>query len=282
MGWQTILILNILFYLIVWIFIKLTVRKFPIGKSLLLQFFFCALIIYTYQFITGGLHFSREFFFVAPVGFLVAFGAFWQWQAIKLNMSKTSLFLPLADVLTIILAGFLLGESNQWGLKFLTGALLCFSAVFLFQNWKKKEEEQKKWLFFILLMVVIFGTAAFLMKVFSFNIPKQEFLTYWYTGAFFGSLIIFIFTKKDSAEKTGKLFFLIPLLGLAVLGQLATYYWAFELAAASQVVPVRSAAITFLPVLAGWFIFKERKGLSKKEVLAFLIGIIGALLIILF
>lgn len=281
MTWPIILTVNIIFYLIAWILIKLVVGKFPVIKALIFQFLLCLLIIYFYQLAKGELRFSKDFFFVAPLGFLVAFGAFWQWQAIKLSLSKTSLFLPLADVLTVALAGLFLSEFAQWSLTILAGVIFCFLAVFLFQDWKKKEENQKRWLFFTLLMIGIFGTAAFLMKVFSFDVPRGEFLTYWYTGTFLGSFVIFLFVKEKGFEKADKLFYLIPLLSLAVLGQLATYYWAFELAPASQVVPVRSVGITFLPVLAGWFIFKERKGLSRKEILAFLMGIAGALLIIL-
>jgi drug/metabolite transporter (DMT)-like permease len=130
-------------------------------------------------------------------------------------------------------------------------------------------------------MICIFGTVTFLMKLFSFTIPRAQFLMYWYLGAFLGSIPLFYLEKQSPFQFPGRLIFLVPLASLAILGNLATLYWAFELTLASRVLPLTSAGYVFLPVLSGWFFFKERKGLSKREVFSFVLGMASVLLIIL-
>ncbi len=178
-----------------------------------------------------------------------------------------------------------MSEAAKWNLKLIIGIMLCFVAIFLFVKFSRKAENQnknvKKWLLWVIGMVVIFGIATFLMKVFSSEIPRQQFLIYWYIGAFLGSIPLLFLEKQNPFKFPGKLIFLVPLASLFILGNLATTYWAFELTLASRVIPFRSIGITLIPVLIGWFIFKERKGLSKKEILAFSIGAMGAILIIL-
>ncbi len=282
-----VLILNIVIFCIAQILIKLVASHLPRAQALSLMFLTCALIASGYGLITGNFIISSNIFIVGAVGFFVAFGAYCQWQAIKLNLSRTSLFNPLSDVLTILLVVVFLSEAAKWNLKLISGMILCFAAIFLFVKFSKKTEDKnesvKKWLFWTLGMIIIFGTATFLMKVFSseFLIPRPQFLIYWYIGAFLGSVPLLFLEKQNSFKFPGKLIFLAPLAGLFVLGNLATTYWAFELTLASQVVPFRMVGITFLPILIGWFVFKERKSLSKKEILAFSIGAIGAILIIL-
>ncbi len=285
MNWQIVLILNIAISCIAQIIIKLIVSHLPRAQALSLQFLICAVLVSLYGLATENFQISSDMFIVGAVGFFVAFGAYCQWQAVKLNLSRTSLFNSLSDVLTIILVVAFLNEATKWNLKLIIGMILCFAAIFLFVKFSQKTEGQdknvKKWLFWVLGMVIIFGTATFLMKVFSSEIPRQQFLIYWYIGAFLGSVPLLFLEKQNPFKFPDKLIFLVPLASLFILGSLATNYWAFELTLASRVIPFRSIGITLVPVLIGWFIFKERKGLSKKEILAFSIGAIGAVLIIL-
>jgi len=66
------------------------------------------------------------------------------------------------------------------------------------------------------------------------------------------------------------------------MGALFALYWAYQLGGPiSMVQPIQGVAITIIPALLGWFIFKEKLGLSKREKWGFLIGIIGAILILL-
>lgn len=269
------------------IVLKLVAGRLPKAQALSLQFLICAVLIWLFGLATGNFQPSSEMIIIATVGFVNAFGAFCQWQAIDLSMSKTYLLAPLAQILTVFLASTFLNEVAKWNIPLIMGITLSFLGVFVFVISRagiKKENKNnniKKWLFFVSAMIIIFGTASFLMKVFSFSVPRTSFLISWYTGAFLGSLSILYSSKQNFFKYPGKTIFLVPLASLAILSYLATEYWAFELALASQVAPFQAVAGTFAPLLSGWFIFKERKGLSKKEMLAFATGIVGALLIIL-
>lgn len=282
-----ILVLNIILFAIAWILIKVIVRKLPWrAQALSLQFLLCAILIYLYSLAVGNFHLTRDALLVVPIGFLVSFGAYCQWRAIDLSMSRTALFFPLGSVLTIVLAGIFLQELAKWNPMLTGGMALSFFAIFLFLKSSKtkkknnqKEKSFKQWLFFASVMIIILGTAVFMRKVLDY-IPLLQWLTYWYTGAFLGSLPLLYLEKQNPFKFPGKLIFLVPLVSLAILGHLATQFWAIDLTLISRVESFRVVGIIFLPVLIGWFIFKERKGLSKREGLAFLIGTAGALLII--
>ena len=136
---------------------------------------------------------------VIAIGFLNSFGAYCQWRAFKLSLSKTTLFLPLANVLTIFLAVIFLDETAEWNFKWALGIVLCFFAIFLFLDRAKMQKENytKEWLFYLLGTLIIFGTAVFLMKVFSSDTPRTQFLIYWYIGAFLGSLPILFLERQN-------------------------------------------------------------------------------------
>lgn len=287
LDWHIAVTLSIGFSVFVWIMVKLIANKLPRSHAISLQFLICAILISLFNLAAGNFHFSKEAIVVIPIGVFVAFGNYCQWRAIEVSLNRTSIFSPLGDVLTVVLAGIFLSEFAEWNYGLAAGTILCFLAIFLFLKGRNARKENqngnnvKKWLLFMLGAIIIFGTATFLMKVFSANIPCARFLMYWYVGTFIGSLFLFYFEKQNPFRFPGKLIFVVPLISLGIMGNLAMVYWGFELAPASKVVPFRLVGVTFLPVLIGWFLFKEREGLSKNEMLAFLISVAGALLIIL-
>lgn len=286
MNWQLVLMTNIIIFAVAQVLIKLIVGKLPKAQALSLQFLINALIMFSFVLAKNQFHFSDEALKVIPLGVLASLGAYCQWKAIAVSLSRTALFLPLAGSLTVGLAALFLGETKEWSSGLMAGIIICFLAAFFFRNQSKEKaegnrESDKKWLFFVVGMILIFGITNFLMKAFSSDIPRGQFLFYWYAGTFLGSLPLLFLEKQNPLEWPGRIVFLVPLASLAILGNLATQYWAFQLTLASRVVPFQTFGTTFVPVLIGWFVFKERKGLSKKELLAFFTGLAGASLIIL-
>lgn len=284
MNWQIVLGLNILIFALAQLLFKLIVGKLPRAQALSLQFLIVLLAMSSYFLAVGRGPSTLTLLAIAPLGFINAWGAYCQWRAIDISLSRTNLFFPLAGVLTAVLAAVFLGEAREWNLRLISGIILCFTAVFLFRSQSEKGKKtilgKGNWLIFIAGMVLIFGANNFLMKVLASDIPREEFLLPWYLGAFLGSLPLLYWEKQNPLKWPGKLIFLVPLSSLAILGYLATQYWAFQLTLASRVMPFQAVGATFLPVLTGWFLFKERKGLAKKEWLAFFAGIAGALLVI--
>lgn len=283
MNWQMVLLLNAVIYTIATILIKLVADRIPRTQGIFLQYLICAILISEYWILTDQTKILMpDCFIVLGLGSFVCFGAYSQWRAIKINLSKTALFNPLSEALVIILSLIFLYEFKAWNVRLILGIILSFSAAYLFriQKTDMKNKNRKEWLFFTLAMVTILGIATFMMKFFSSKMPPAQFLMFWYCGAFLGSFPLLCFEKQNPFIYPGKAIFLIPLVSLGILGNLATVYWAFQLTEASRVMPFQKIGSTFLPILAGWFIFKERVGLSKREILAFLIGAAGILFII--
>jgi len=219
---------------------------------------------------------------ISAVGFINAFGNYFQWQASNLSLSRTSLFLPLMEVVTILLAVIFLQEAVLWNAKLVLGATLCFLAIFLFR-WQPSDKILKnKWFLFIIGMVLILGIAGFLLKVFSFTVSSETFLVAWYVGALIGSLPILGLEKQNPLKADAKTLLTVLPVSIAILGSLFALYWTYQLGGpVSLVLPIRGLAITIIPILVGWFVFKERKGFTKTEWLAFSLGIAGAVMVLL-
>lgn len=289
MNWQMVLLFNITIVAISIVLAKLITDRLPNkAHGVFIQYLCCAIMASGYWLLTSqDKILIPECFGALGLGFFVCFGAYCQWHAHALNLSKTALLDPLSEVITIILVTVFLFEFKSWNLMLVFGIIYSFKAVYIFKSQKekgmKKEKENRKWLFFTLAMVTIFGIATFGMKVFAskFSMPKAQFLMFWYTGAFLGSLILLYVKKQNPLIYPGKFVFLIPLLSLGIVGNLATLYWALQLTEASRVIPVRLVGEIFVAVLIGLFIFKERKELSEAGKLGFWIGTAGALFIFL-
>jgi len=293
MNWEIILAIH----LIIWTFsaaiLKHIAKKIPSAKALTIIFFLCAIMMLGYNLTLGDFRFAPFFLLISSVGFINSYGSYCQLRAYKFSFSKTNLFLPLSTVITAGLAALFLGESKIYNSKVLIGVLiLLIAAVFL--AFKKSQKEEKnigaEWLLFALGMASIWGMAFFMVKFFSFTIPRETFLLYWYIGAFFGSssilglgrIIKIEENQRQKAEKISfkKVWFVIPA-SILILLSLTTQYWAFQLAPAGAVESIRRFGMSLLPIPIGWYFFKEKKELTKVQTLGFILGIIGTSLTIL-
>jgi len=283
MSWLLIL----LFYFIFWVstvtLTKTYLKKLPVARAAALSFFCCLLIVATYNLIFGEFRFETTFLFIILVGFFNGLGAYFFRQAYKHSLSKTVLFLPLSGVITVALAAIFLGENRIYNAGTILGVFLLFSAAFSLsrRSPEKRESTEAKWLLFTLGMVVIVGVALFVMKFFSFTLPRSTFLLYWYSGSFLGLLSISWFERKDPRTLFQRITWRVILSSFGIVASLTMVYWAFQLAPTGLVEPIRYFGITFLPLPVGWYIFKEKKTLTNLQKFGFILGIIGAALIIL-
>ena len=288
MSWQLALGLLVAINTVSVVLTKVVSDKLPQKKSIgmFYQYLFCVGLATLYFLFSGKGNIDSAIFLIGLVGFINAFGNYCQWQAFGLSLSKSVLFFPLMEIVAIGLAVIFLGEATLWNLQLIFGAGLCFLAILLFRlsksnGDKAKEILTKKWLLFILGMILIFGIAAFLLKLFSFTISRETFLMGWYVGAFLGTLPILRLEKANPFQVSRKIILFCCALGVAIIGALFAMYWTYQLGGPiSLVQPIRGLAITLIPVLVGWYIFKERK-LYKKEWFGFLAGIVGTVIILL-
>ena len=243
-----------------------------------------ALLSFVYAFLTERINMSPAFCLIGITGVAHTAGLYFLWKAFSFSLSKSLLFTPLEETLAIILAVIFLKEGKLWNLQLISGVGFCFSAIYLFLTSVKRKEEEiltQKWLFCIMFATLIFGINEFLVKLFSFSISRQTFLVAKSNGALFGCISILLLKKQNPFYLPKKIVALGSLIGALTIIALFAIYYAYELGGpVSRIVPIRGLCVTVIPIFFGWLVFKERKGLSKKEWLGFLLGIIGAILIL--
>ncbi len=280
--------------------LKSIVNKLPMAKSLALQFFFSALFVIFLNLALGKIKFEMPFLAVGILGFVNAFGAYCQWRAYRYSLSKSALLLPLSVVITLILTAILLNESKIYNAWMITGAVMLIASALILSFKKttgdKHEDLGIKWLAFVLGMVLIGAIATFLMKyaasdasrdalpvleLFPQDAPRETFLLYWYVGAFLGALPILWLERANPARLIQKGIWRVPLASAGILIALGSTYWAFELAPSGKILTITNFGTTFMSLLFGWIIFKEMKGLDRKQIAGFLLGAIGVVLVIL-
>jgi drug/metabolite transporter (DMT)-like permease len=121
------------------------------------------------------------------------------------------------------------------------------------------------------------------------GLPAQDFLFGWYSGSLLGAIIvasvICFFRRGNSSPKPR--FRLnakdIPwLLALAAVTffALTLSYWALERTLLLLVQPVFLVGDMFIPAAIGFFLFKERKTFSRRQLWSLSLGIIGVILIV--
>lgn len=287
MFWQFALILLIAINTCSIVLTKVAADMLPKRSvGIFYQYLFCAILAIAYAALIGKVEMNSGLILVGAVGFINAFGSYLQWQASGLSLSKTVLFFPLMEVVTIALAIVFLGEAVLWNNQLIFGAILCFAAMWLFRLPKSKGDDKEilsgKWLSSTVLMVLIFGLAGFLVKLFSFQIPMETFLVGWYAGALVGTIPILALEKQNPFPVSRKTMLIVIPVSIAIIGALFALYWTYQLGGpVAMVLPVRGLAITAIPALLGLLFFKERKELSGREWLGFAIGVIGVVLILL-
>ncbi|MFH1841386.1 MAG: DMT family transporter [Candidatus Nealsonbacteria bacterium] len=289
MIWLLPLGLYFLFFVFNQIIMKKISKSAPLAKATALRFLIAGVLIWAFAAITKEIHFSTFFLLIVAAGAINAFGAFCNWNAIKYSVSKTGLFSPMQDVIAVSLAVIFLDEMSAYNNTLLIpGVILIFLAAFILKGRSnEKGNPGLKWLLFVLAAMFIWGITTFLLKVFSFTVAKTVFLTYWYLGSLTGSLPILWLTRKEKRKlfPTGLKNIPnytkgIPLTAICILLAMLGQYWTLQLAPASVALPIRSFGIILLPILVGWWIFKETKKLTKFQKLGFVPGVIGASLII--
>lgn len=279
-----VILLSLTFWSVTQVILKSIVDKLPRSKALFAQYVISLFLVGSYALFTERIRIERHFLLISLAGFLSSVGTYFQWRAYKTSLSKTGLFMPLMNILAALLAAIFLQERFLYSnVELVLGVILTFIASFLLV--KKGAIDKRKidldWLFSVFGMVAFTGITLFLMKVFSFSISRIQFLVYWYVGTIVGSIIILWIGRNDQNKLFQKGFWKIPLASVGTLGTLATLYWAFQIAPATVVLPIQAFGTAFIPVVLGFFIFKERKILTKNEKFGFLFGSFGVILIIL-
>ncbi len=274
------------------VLIKKNVSGHSRTKRFLLQFIFCALITGFISVVTGKFNFSYAAGLVFIVGFFNGLAAYCQWEAIKVSLSKNSLFTFWDDIIAMSLAYFILNEGATLTPILIVGISISLLSVILFvlNDYKKRVQQEKdktnlplSFLVYVGIYSLIWGVAVFLMKYFSLKgVGFFTFLPSWYAGASVAAVLIRL--KMRASESTDPAFTAKDILGVLVLS--VTIFTGLGLAFLSYgAAPLIVAQPLFLvgemivPALIGLYFFKEIKELDYRQKIFFGMGILGGTII---
>lgn len=260
---------------------------------LFLQFLFCALFATIIASTFGNLQTDGKFYFLLVVGFFNGFGAYCQWRAIDISLSKNALFTFWDDIIAMSLGIFILNEWRFLNRGIILGIICSFAALILFARHDYQNGGKNKTGFdfygYVLAYSIIWGFAVFFQRYFAFHkLPTSTFLTGWYGGAFIAASVIFLFFRETGSGETKKEITLrekymmlgwSALLALSIFGSMGTTYWSYMLAPIAVLQPIYLVAEMIVPALIGFFAFGERKHYGLAEWFYFALGITGGIII---
>lgn len=310
MLWQLPVALR---FLIAFVFAQIIIKKISGShsrtKRLFLQFLFCAIGAFFFaigaHFIFGHKIVTTASIFIAAIGFINAFAAYCQWRAVHISLSKTSLFTFGDDVIAISLAYIVLNEGRfvtniGWVGICVSLAAAVSLVIYRYPGKAKeqrdietkeeervrleKEQEKKYFLLWVGIYSLIWGTVPFVMRYFALkDMSIGTFLLPWYGAAAAGSFLLMrLYKEKGSGAPQPfkhKDVGIVALLSLCIGASLATAYWAVQLAPVTIVQPLFLAGEMVIPALVGLIIFRERKGVTKAEMLLFGAAFAGGIIL---
>lgn len=282
---------------------KLVVMKHSKQKRHLLNFSFCALVAWLLLLHSGQLSLGwTTTAFIFGVGIANGWASYCQWQAVGLSLSRNSLFTFWDDIIAMTLSYFILQESRflNWGSGLGIALSLLAVICFAWRDYRKKAAPQKpvsndqgtrpslprRFYGYVFFYSVVWGVATFLMRKWGVEeVPVRHFLVAWYSGAWTGSLTIFLYVKWRQRSKPvleppfGKRDFgYVILMGSCVMGALALGYLSYARTPQTVVQPIFLVSEMALPVLIGLFGFRERQGFALVDWLLIGLGVAGGVL----
>ena len=302
-GWQQTVFLRVAIANgVASILIKIVASSLSRTKKLVLQFFTCFFLSLVFGAISTDFdssQFNGFFLLVVGMGLINSGACYCQWRATDLNVTKTALFTQGDDILSMILAYFILNESKVITLSWSLGIVLVLIAAVLFvtapiaipkdtddknkallqEQGRKNNRTIWKW---VMGYNLGWGLTSFMFRVLSLNgLSIFYFLPAWYGSSFIGSLLILFLGSKE--EASGKLtlkgIYPVLLLSLVVFISLGLSYQAFALAEVLKVRPIFQMGQVMIPLLIGLYVFNEFKDFTRQGKLAMAIGLIGTLTI---
>ncbi|MEK7531876.1 MAG: hypothetical protein AAB545_03055 [Patescibacteria group bacterium] len=238
-----------------------------------------------------GLSFDTNLLITVGVGFINGFGAYCQWRAIELSLSKTSLFTPGDDLIGMTLAYYFLDEGRLLNTPITLGIMFSFTAVALFSygDYRQKTKETSTngahplalyaW---IAGYSVIWGVAIFCTRLMALEqVAPSTFIAGWYFGALLAAIIIIrmkwrkersVISRRDVTLSVG--------LGCVILTALGLNYWALILAPLLVVQPIFLVSEIVFPVLIGLIGFGEKKDYGFAEWCYLCLGILGSFFVV--
>lgn len=276
-----------------WLLKKIS-REGAREERFVLNYVLAAALAACFAIYLGDFSFGTAFFIVLGMGFANGLAAYCQWRATDISLSKSHLFTWGDDVIAMVLAYYLLNESQfvTQPLGFGIAISLIAAALFLYRDYQRSKEseiERGRSPLSLYLWVAgysaIWGCTTFLVRYLAVaDIGIGIFWLGWYWGALLSATLIILplkARKRGGIESvTSQDVKAAALFAVVIMAALALHYFTLQLAPIIVVQPILLIVEMLVPVLLGLFIFAEAKHLSKQEWLYFALGLLGACAII--
>lgn len=253
-------------------------------RRLCWQFFFAMLYSYILAYFMGNLSLCHAWLIIAIIGVFNSYGAYCQWRAIDISLSKKSLFTQGDDLITMLLGYIILGETKILNLGIIGGIIVCLGAAGAIIWLDRKTESYKNMalLGWVAGFSIIWGVAVFSKRFFTLkDVSFATFLTAWYSGAWVGSLLILALAGKKEAGKKLNLAGIGSGLALASCIWLPLFlgYWTYTINYITIAQPFFMISEIIFPTLLGLFYFHEIKSITKAQKVAFGVAMAGIFII---
>jgi len=270
-------------------------------KVFVLQFVFALPIAIFVAVMTGQLEWSVRTLPITLMAFANCFGAYFQWRAVALSVSKTALFTTLDDVIPLVLGFYLLNERKLFNPLLGLGVLLSFVAVAIFMREdyrrKRKNEEKAatgkvvmgKLVLFIVAYSVPFGLNNFLMRKWSLELAGVSPLTFvssWYPGTVVAAVTILFLAKKHYvladynnrkiAKRSG---YVAALFGCMHVVNMSLAFWIASLRPIIGIQPIYLISEIIVPSIIGLRIFGEWEQMSRSDCFAFGLAVVAGVIV---
>ncbi len=253
-------------------------------RRLCWQFFFAMIFSYILAFFMENLSIGHAWLIIAIIGIFNSYGAYCQWRAIDISLSKKSLFTQSDDLITMLLGYVILDETKILNIGIVAGLIICLGAAgsILWFDRKSKNYRNMELLKWVAGFSIVWGFAIFSIRFFAIkNISATTFLTAWYSGAYIGSLLILLLSGKKEAGEKLDLAGISSGLALAscIWPPLFLGYWTYTINYITIAQPFFMISEIIFPTMLGLFYFHEIKTITKAQKNAFAIAILGIIII---
>lgn len=292
MSWQLIICLAFLYqYGMVQIVIKkIGVAEGSRTRKLVWQYFFAASLALITAVISGQINLSRSFIIVAIIGAANAFACYCHWRAYDISMSRTAVLSNLDDLTAMGLGYMILGEARILTPYLAAGIVLSIISTIIFARAKHRNKPsdgrfKDRLVIWVLGYTIVWGIAMFSMRFFSVRgMDMPTYVVAWYGGAWVGALLTRFMMGRDEAglplahsQKAKVLFLALCIWTSLMLGVFIRKFTPITI-----IQPIQLVAEMSIPAIIGLTIFGEAHGMSRREIAAITIGIVGITLILIF
>jgi hypothetical protein len=264
------------------------------AKRIGLQYAWAVALVLPLALAWGGPLFYSEAWKIALLGAVTSLGVLFQWRAYALSLSRSAVFIPLSNVIPLILSAALLGEWRSFSanLLLLLGFFLAILGLALHvshdvrQRRKAEAAQPPPRAFYAnaAAFTLIFGLATFLLNHWAkAGVPASEFLVCWYGGALAGAAVLLVVTPATAPAVPAPMpattkHALIALAGFSIVLNMAMEYLALQRAPQTVVLPVFAVADIVGPVLVGCLACREWAKLHRLAWLYLGVALAGALI----